>query len=148
MPDASISLVISRDQLGLDDLELNDHVMSYISSQNFLGAAVQYQRNQIQSPFIDGQITTFRSLQSVQDNLTLEVLGGSHKTMINNLNTIVAAFLQDTYNLRIKFGVTSIQYACEAADYTVDYTSERWIQPQALVTFSFPRQPTPVSGGF
>lgn len=152
MADIVFAVIISRDDLGLADLDLNDHVNYYISNQNFLGQTVTFNRNQISSPFIDGQITTFRNMQSIQDQLTLEVLSsdGSYLALMNNVRAAVAAFLQDSYTLTFEYGVSArtVKYQCEAADYTIDYDNQRWIAPQINATFAFYRQPIALVGGF
>lgn len=148
MPDLLLSVQIDRTDLGLASLDLNDHNNYYISSDNFLGGQVQYERNQVTSPFIDGSVTVNRRKQIVTDQMTVEVLGVNKADLITNINNLVLAFSQDTYNLQIAYGSVVYQYACEAADYTVQYSGPRWIANHVQVQLSFPRQPVPTVGVF
>lgn len=147
MPDILFSVVVDRTDLGLADLDLNDHLSYYVSSQGLFGQAVSYQRNQVTSPYLDGGVTISRNKEMVTDSIGIEVLGHSNPDVQSKLQALVAAFTQDTYNLQVAFNTTVYQWACEAADYTINWDSTRWIAKQLLVNFSFPRQPVAVKGG-
>lgn len=147
MPDVALSVQISRDDLGLAALDLNDHVSYYISGQNFLGQAVSWDRKQVTSPFMDGSVTTTRTRQMVNDQLSVEVLGSTQVDLQNKLTTLIQAFAQDTFNLQVAFSTATYQWECESADYTVSFQAERWIAQQVLVSFQFPRNPVPILGG-
>jgi hypothetical protein len=147
MPDILFSLLITRDSLGLPDLDLNDHLNYYVADQ-FMGGQVTWNRNQVTSPFIDGAITTYRTKQMVTDTVNIEVLTTTYTGAMTSLRTLVQAFTQDTYNLQIGIGVSTaaLQYQCEAADYTMDWTNSRWVAKHLSISFSVPRNPVPILG--
>lgn len=147
MPDLLFSVLVTRDNLGLADLDCNDHINYYIAAQ-FLGGTITWNRQQATSPFIDGSVTTYRSKQMVTENIAVEVLGDDITTLYANMSALVAAFTQDSFNLQVAIGSDVVQYACEAADYTVAWVGSRMVAKQVQVTFSMPRQPQPVVGGF
>ena len=148
MANIALSVTVDRNDLGLSTLDINDHVNYYVSSNSFLGATVSWQRTQVTSPFLDGSVTVTRNREQVTDNLSVEVLGTSYSNLMNNLGNLIDAFTQDTFNLQVAFSTSVLQYMCEAADYTVQFDSSRWIGQQVLVTFSIPRNPVPITGRF
>lgn len=136
---------ISRDELGLPLLNLNDHVNYYVSSQVF-GAQVSFRRQTVQSPWIEGQFTVGAVRDVVQDKFAVEVMGPDQVTLQNNLQTLIAAFTQDYYDLTLQMDTAVYTYACEQADYTLDWTNTRFIAQQVLVTFAIRRSPVAING--
>lgn len=145
-----MSVVVTRDSLGLADLQINDFINYYVGSE-FLGAGVTWNRNQVSSPFLDGQVTTFRNRQNVSEPATVEVLADEPNLLQIAQNTLVQAFLQDFFNVLIVIGTgthkATYQIQCEAADYTVAWTGPRWLATQGQVKFTVPCQPVPIVGG-
>lgn len=149
MADFVFDVVITRTLLGLANLDLNDHVNFYVAKDNMFGAAVQYNRNQITSPYMDGAVTVNRQKQAVQDQLTIEILPTANLALLaTNIQSLIAAFTQDSYTLAVTMGSQTNTYNCEAADYTVSYEQSRFNARRASVTFQFIRQPNPASGVF
>jgi|SRR6184192_3654342 len=146
MPDITLSVTVSRTGLGLSALEINDHLDYYIAPQ-FLGANAQWNRTQVTSPFLDGSVTTQRYRQTVNEQLGVEVLGASQADLQAKLSALLGAFFQDSFTITITVDGTAYAYACEAADYQVNWNGPRFIAAQVQVVFSVPRSPAPVSGG-
>lgn len=148
MPDLGLSVTLTRDALALVDLQINDHIVYAIGEQLF-GGQQTWNRNQVGSPFLDDQVTTFRTRQKVTETVVIEVFGqGSVVTLQSNLNVLINAFQQDQFNIAIQIGSATWQYNCEAADFSVTYQGYRWIEKQVQVTFQVPRSPVPILGGF
>jgi len=148
MPELSLQVEISRDNLGLLPLDINDHTNYYVAG-DFLTGQLSWNRNQVGSPFLDDQITVYRTLNRVTRALTVEVLGTSIATMNTNMITLVAAFMQDTFHLAVVADTDlNLEYNCEAADYQVGWTGPRLIQRQVSITFNVPCAPIPVVGGY
>lgn len=146
MADLGLTATVTRTLLGLADLNINDHVNYYLSPQ-FLGGTTAWQRNQVTSPFIDGAVTTNRTLQMVTETLGIEVIGSSPTTLQTALAALIIAFNQDSFILNISIGSANYQYRCEASDFQVLWTGPRMIAKQAQVLFQTPRQPVPLAGG-
>jgi hypothetical protein len=147
MPDITLSLTITRTLLSLATLELNDHTISYVAAESTPGP-VTWDREQVRSQWVDGDITVSRRRANVIENLTLEVLGANAAGLQTNLGTILNAFKQATYTLTSTFNGTSYAWACEAADYQVLWTGPRMVSNQVQLQLQIPRSPIPTIGPF
>jgi len=143
MPDLDLAVQISRDALGLEILDLNDHISFYCAA-SFLGGAEQWNRTKVASVFLDGDVTVFRTRGSVREPVVIEVRGGDAAEVYANTCALVAAFSQDSYALVARFGGALFTFDCEAADYTVVFTGPRWTALALQVSFNVPRKPTAV----
>lgn len=146
MPNLSMDVSVTRSLLGLSDLHINDHV-NYALAPAFLGATVQWNRNQVSSPFLDGAVTVTRTRQMVTETIAVEVFGANQSTVQLHASQLIDAFLQDNFVLSVVIEGATQSYQCETADYQVAWTGPRWIQNQLQVSFSVPRQPVALSGG-
>lgn len=147
MSDLGLSASLTRPELGLDDLDINDH-LNYYLSPNFMGGMVQWTRQQATSPFLDGAVTTYRSRQMVNENITLEVLGDTDAQMWDNVRALIACVCQSKYNLGLAVGSEVHQWMCEAADYQFNWNAPRIIANQVQLVINMPRQPVAIQGGF
>lgn len=145
-----VAASVTRASLGLPDLDLNDFTHYYVAD-TFLGGQVTWNRTQVSSPWVDGQITVARTRGTVTETVAVEVLGASPNQVQTNLVNLLEAFLQDTYQLHVTLGGGSASatyvYQCEAADYQVSWTGPRMQANQVQVQLSVPRSPVPVTGG-
>lgn len=141
----TLAASVTRDELGMGDLNINDHT-SYALGVNILGGQVAWQKQQVTSPYIDGDITITRRRPTVMETIEINVYGTNHSTLITRLKTLVQAFSQDTFNLGVSFNGTLRQYQCEAADYSIEYNQPKIHSHQCLVRFSVPRNPIPIAG--
>lgn len=144
--DFGFGCVITQDLLGLPGLDLDDEIKFRIGVP-FFGGEVQWNRNKISSPFIDGETTTYRTRQMVTEPVQIDVYGDDLDEVMANANELIAAFVQDHFNIAVTVGTTLYQYQCEAADYTPIYDTARFAQPLGQVIFAVPRQPEPIVGG-
>lgn len=147
MPNISLSVSITRTGLGLVDLEINDHIHSYITP-SFMGADSPWNRTAVTSPWLDGDVTVNRTRQKVTEPLQLEVLGGSLAEMDANAQALLEAFDQSDFHLIVDIGGQTHTYECEAADRTVLWTGPRMVEGQLQITFQVPRQPVPLVGTY
>lgn len=148
MSDLGMTVVLSRDLLGLGDLDVNDHSNYYISSQSFLSAQMQWTRQQATSVWLDGAVTVTRQKQMVQEPVTFEVLGDDITDLQANVKALYDCLMQDSFTMGIAIGSAVWEYQCEAADFSVSWNGPRLIANQVQVTASIPRQPDPISGGY
>lgn len=145
MADLSLHVVVTRDLLGLPDLDINDHA-SYYLSPTFLGGQVQWNRNQVTSPFMDGAVTTQRSRQMVNETVQLEVLGDGNAELKDNIDALILAVLQDSFELQVGVNNGAYRYQCETADYKLFWQGPRFMACQAQVELTIPRQPVALTG--
>lgn len=145
--------VVSRPQLGLADLNINDHVNFILSSSSIFSGTVSWRRNQAQSPFVEGQVLVSAVRDLVQDQIAIEVMAGKtgsvsagHSGLQANLKTLIDAFSQYNYNLSVQWDTIPYTYACQPADYTIDWTGGRAQAQQLQVKFNIFRSPVAVQG--
>lgn len=148
MSDVELSVLISRDSLGLGPLEIASSPDFFIGTQ-FLGAAVQWDRQQVTSVFLDGAVTVSRHRQMVTEQIAVEVTADNLVAVQARINTLIQAFLQDSFTMTVVAGGSTRQYRCETADYQdASWTTPRMAGAQGQVVLSVPRQPVALAGGF
>ena len=155
MPDFTVTVNVTRTQLGLSDLNINDGVNYKISgADQFVQGAVTWERDTTRSPYVEGEFTTNRRRGNVQERLGIEVFKGNSAGISGqgkfaleaNIQQLIQAFTQDAFvlNMTAASGTTwqnEWHWACEAADYSVVITGPRLASQQALVTFTVIRNP-------
>lgn len=139
------SASITRTLLGLDELNLNDHV-NYSLAAGIMGGQVTWERNEVSSPWVDGELTVSRRKRNVQENIVVNVYGASYAGLQARMQSLIAAFTQD--NFAIYFGISGMGrgYKCFAADYQVSWDTARMKALNVPITFMVPRLPNPISG--
>lgn len=145
--DVDLSVTVSRDLLGLSPLEIATSPDYYIGLQ-FLGAQVQWERQQITSPWLDGAVTVSRHRGMVTEQIAVEILATSLNTLRAKMLTLIRAFIQDSYQMTVHAENATRIYQCEAADYQdASWTTPRMSGAQGQIVLSVPRQPLLVGGG-
>lgn len=148
MADLTLAGSVTRSLLGLGDLNINDYTSYFLSAQMDFGEK-RYQRNAQGSPYMRGEVTVNRTEKQRIRNIGVEVLGTSHANLESNLQALLDAFDQDSYNLTLTINGTTRTYVCEAADYSLPgWVSGRIVGRVVLVQFSVPTRPIPVAGSF
>lgn len=156
VPDLALGVTVSRGLLGKGRLHINDRVRYKVGDQ-FLGAGVQWQRNQVTSPYVDGAVTVSRTRQIVNDQVNVEVYGRNYVPRANpndrsfrsdilqrNESELIEAFSQDFFTLAVVADGVLYAYNCEAADYQISWTGPRRMAKQSLITFTVPHHPVPL----
>lgn len=141
MSDLALSVLVSRSALGLSDLDINDHIDYIVAGPEFLGGQQSWDRTQVSSPFADGEVTTMRRRQNVQENIVLEVLGDTTSEVHSNAQTVIDAFSQDAFTITVSINGASTAYHCEASDYKLITSGPRYSAQQIQVLFVVPRKP-------
>jgi hypothetical protein len=148
MADVDLSVTISRTALGLSPLEIASGDDYYIGTQ-FLGAAVQWERQQTTSQWLDGAVTTSRHRSAVTEQIAVEVTADTLVAVQAAINTLIQAFVQNSFTMTVVAGGATRVYRCEAADYQdLSWTTPRLSGAQGQVLLQVPRQPVALSGGF
>jgi hypothetical protein len=138
---------ITRTELGLPVLNINDHI-NYQLADQILGGTQSWNKQMVKSPYVDGEVMVNRSRGQVQEQFQVQVRGGSQSEMQQNIATLIEAFSQFAYQLTIEMEDATYTYQCDTADYTVDWTNVRMMAKQALVKFQFTRSPKLINGGW
>lgn len=146
MADVALSVTVSRGLLGLTPLELG--FGRYYLAPQFLGGAVQWNRQKVSSPFVDGEVTTQRSRQNVSETIGVEIRANTAHELQLYTAELINAFLQDSYTLTVSVGDAVYAWRCETADYQLaSWTTPRVVASQGQVVFTVPRQPLAILGG-
>lgn len=143
--DAVVTVAVTRTLLGLADLNLMDH-LNYMTSATFLGAGVTYRRQQIKSPYVEGAITVNRVRDQVQDTIAIDVLADTQTRFQSNIQTLQAAFAQDSFQLKLTLDSVPWTWTCEASDYKMDWTVPRIHGLYGQVQYTLLRSPISVAG--
>lgn len=145
MSDLTVSAAVTRTDLGLSNLNINDHD-KYILSTTILGGSVAWQKNQVSSPYVDGDITITRRRPTVIEPFEVYVYGTSGATLMTNTQALIDAFSQDSFSLSVTINGATRQYACETADYSLEYSHTKFASHMCTVRFQLPRNPIPTVG--
>lgn len=152
MADIDLTFQVDRGALGLTPLDCNDRQRFEISDTMF-GGPVSWQRTQVGSPYMDGQVTTDRQRQMVTDPVNINVFGrglrGAGMTngkLKDNFDELVQAFSQDNFVVTVGIDDAVYQYQCEASDYQLLWQGLYFIARQGQVQLQLMRQPQALAG--
>jgi hypothetical protein len=149
MTDLNVVAKVSRGQLGLGDLDINDHSSYVLAGGMTFGGAVQWNRKQLEVPWVDGQVTVERHRTNVTEPLSVYVAGSSIAELDTRLGTLISAFHQDRFTFQLVVGGANHAWDCEAADIQqVLYDNVHVYNRYVTVTFAVPRKPIPLAGAF
>lgn len=140
----AVNASVTRDLLGLGNLNINDHV-NYTLASGIMSGQVSWDRQQASSQWIDGDVTVSRRRGNVTEPITLYVRGGDHGELISNVHTAIEAFSQDAFGLAIVINGEFNQYQCESADYSVDWGYVLHSN-MTILKFQVLRSPLPIRG--
>lgn len=140
-----ISVAVTRGDLGLGDLDINDGV-DYKVSNEILGGQVTWERNAVSSPYVNGDITVHRRRPSVQERFAVYAYGANQTELRDNVKALIDAFNQDTFNLTVSLDSIPHTYQCEAADVQIEWSNVHLMSNQVRVVFTVPRKPISLAG--
>lgn len=142
----TLAVTVTRDELGLADLNINDH-LDYKVANQFMGGAVAWQKQTVSSPYMDGDLVVSRRRGDIVEPIDVYVYGSGHADLRSNTKVLIQAFTQENFNLAFTFDGNIRQYSCKCADYSVAYDQHLVHSKMHLVKFMVPRNPVAVSGG-
>lgn len=143
--DIALSVTVTRTELGLGDLEINDGT-TYICTPKLDPGAVSYRREQVKSPFVDGTFTISRVKDQTEFQLVVDVLGSTHSAMQSAVGTLIDAMTQDEFTLKVVIDGATYSWTCEAGDYAMGWSNAHFASTRTAVAFTLPRKPVPASG--
>ena len=148
MTDFTLSVLLTRSLLGLSDLQINDHDAYYVAagSSDQLSPAVQWEKDQATSRYVEGSVTISRVRRTLNLNLGIEVMADTQADLMANIATLLKAITQDSFTLKATFKGVETRWAAEAADYALPRTAARINATQMMVNLVIPVQPIPVLG--
>lgn len=143
----NLSVRVTRDELALADLQLNDGV-KYHTTPDIDPGQVSWRRESATSPYVDGEFTISRAKEESEGKVTIEVVATSQSLLRTYIGDLINAFTQEEFNLIFDIDGAVYTWTCEAADYAVKWEHIRFHSFHALVGFQFPRSPIPVAGPY
>lgn len=139
-----LSVLITRTLLGLDPLEVNDHINYYVATSGDI--QIQWNKQTVRSPWVDGEITVQRSRGNVNRQLEIEVLGSDWQNCLANAQALATALSQDSFTMSWEWDGEVVEYLCEASEYSWKATKERWHAGRGIMTTNLIHKPTPTAG--
>jgi hypothetical protein len=145
MPDLDMSVLVSRDELGLPPLEINDFVDYYVGPE-FLGGQQTLNRTEVGSPFLTGGVEVDSVPQLITEQFSVQVLGDTVGELAASTAALVAAFQQRRSRVTIEIDGQQWVYAFNRAEFATPWSGPAMVSRQGLVNFSARRQPVAVNG--
>ena len=149
MPDLTIAAAITRVELGLAELNINDQTNYKIVKVG--PGEVEWERQYSGNPFTHGQTLVSAVMRQGTLPLSVRCKGATNVVVENNRDALCRALEQFTYNLNITIDGVSFSWKCDPANYSVDETDGA-INPffvrakQSVVTADIPRDPISIVG--
>lgn len=140
-----LSVIITRTELSLADLELNAAPYTVVGDGIEPGQT-ELERHQATSPFVDGTYTISSKRNQPSMVITLDVRGDTTAEINTNVDTLVNAFDQDVFEVAVTIDGQSFRWRGERADRGVGWRKERWHAYVVRAAFQFPRHPIPLTG--
>lgn len=144
MADITLAASVSRPNLGLGDLSINDYLNYRVVS--LMGGQVVWTRNAVVSAYMDGDVTVNRRRANIDEPVVIDVLGATQAAMQANVDALVQAFCQDSFIMTLTVGGQTHGYYCESADYQMLWEGPKFIAQQIQIHFNVPRRPVPQLG--
>lgn len=154
-PPMALSVQVSRDLLGgLAPLELNTTTgRSYRIAPGGVGpGAATWRRETVVSPVVDGRLLLGAVLDVQTLTVKVRVRASSYGVLEDRVRAVLHAFYQRSYSLTVTLGGEQRAWLCEPADSAVgqagQYDEDDYRGLQQVVTFSVPRSPIALAGGY
>jgi hypothetical protein len=149
--DLPTTLVISRTELGLPSLNLNDTDNGYAIVRGGFGwGGRTWRRQVVQSPFTDGRTVVGRVMDIVTREFTFRLRAATASALDQKVGYVIDAFSQFAYTLTPTVNGVTYAWRCETADLAVGSQGKLdEFQEMALmreITATVPCNPRPLSG--
>lgn len=144
--DLNLTAIVTRTELGLGDLDLNDEV-NFQFGRGIEVGRLTWRKDVVTSPYVHGRFPVREVKDAVESKITIYVLGTDHATLSTNIGVLIGAFTEQyQYELQIIVEGQSYSWLCERADYEVAFATETFNAIFVPVSLSFYRSPIQVSG--
>jgi hypothetical protein len=149
MPILAINLQITRTELGLGNLELEDPANGY-QVVSFGPGATSWRRDTVNSPYVHGS-TLINAVMDLQiAPLVVRVKGVTATQKESRLGVLIDALSQFLYGIGSIIDGVSYVWICQPADYSIGDGGEfnKFHEKNLMteVVFMIPRNPVPYQG--
>ena len=148
MTDIAVACFITRTELALADLNLNDG-----SNYKVIGigpGSLEWNRQYAGSPYVHGEVLV--NAVKAQGNLPMSIRckGTTQSAREANVAALCRALEQFVYNITLTIEGVTYTWQCDPADYSLDEKGEiskfHRLAKQTVVTAQVPRHPIPIAG--
>ena len=148
MPELTLAAAVTRTELGLTDLDIND-IATYELAKQLNNGTVSWRKEIAQSPFYEGRFVVHEVKDAVEMSLIVYVHGESYPVINTRVQTLLEAFTEQySYDLKITVNGQQHTWTCERADYDVAFATETVNALKVPVQLTTMRHPSPVAGAF
>jgi hypothetical protein len=148
MADLAVTAVVTRTELGLENLDINDNLNYQLGRALRIGS-VTWRRESVTSPYVHGRIPVHEVKDAAESSLVVHCFGETSAAAMTNLGVLLEAFTgQWDYSIALNVDGVNYQWRCERADYEVGFITETILAKLIPVSFTFHRHPIPLQGVF
>lgn len=151
------TITVTRSELSLSTLDINDEATYYCLFEGFASGGGQWERHMVDSPYTDGEYEVGKRLRNSEVAMGLAVKGSTQAALDAAVAALVdvdtGAFVaQYSYDVTVTIAGYARTWRCYAADWQVDWKGN-WIDGitdlgpyYAPIALAIPRRPIPVAG--
>lgn len=136
---------ITRAELGLANLVISSGNYRLLADGMDFGPTI-WSRQEARSSFVHGAVPVNQIKDNTAISMGVRVLGASQAWLSTNLDALIKAVSQWTYQVNITMDGTAYTWQCFSADYAVGAMDARFDLLDVNVNLIIPRKPTPVVG--
>jgi hypothetical protein len=125
-------------------IDLNDGDTYKIAKGSFENSAVQFRRDEVENPFLEGKYTINALRENVTEEVVVYVYGGNTMSTAEAVRNLTDAVSQTRYRMEITIEDARRSWWCYASDYTVTTTIEFMHARMAEVKIQVIRDPVEV----
>lgn len=149
MPDLSLDVAITRTELALADLLIQDPANGYEVVRLGPGSR-SWRKETVKNAYVHGDTLVNAVLDVQVAPMTIRVSGLTLATANSRLETLLDAFSQFSYSLGVIIDGETWVWVCQPADASVgeggSFNKFHTMAHMYEVTLSIPRNPVPISG--
>lgn len=146
MSDLNIQAWVSRTELSLSNLDINDGD-KYVLGRGMNPGAVSWRKQTVESPFYPGRYVVHEVKDAVEISIPVYVQANNYSNLNVHLETLLEAFTnQSSFLFTLVIDGYTNSWTCERADYEIGFAAETVLALRLPVQFKTMRVPTPASG--
>lgn len=123
-------------------LDLNDRKVYRVAKGSFEESAMQFRREEIKNPFLEGAYTVNALRENTIETLVVRVMGDTTMDVTSAVTKLTDALSQTTFKMEVVLDNAKFSWNCYAADYTISTPVEMLHARMAMVKANIPRDPT------
>lgn len=126
---------------GVRWLSLNDMLNFRVGARSFDSTTVSRNRHAASSPMYDGEWETHSTLNNITETIEVMVHGNDQAGVTSNLDRVIEAFSQRSYQVRKIIGNHAEVWSCFPAEYSIQRGHVYTHAEMAVIILTIPRLP-------